>query len=78
MDYKINDLLYSYHHLQQLQEEIQKKYFEVLEKIDSTELATVDVSYETWAEVREYENTHRNEEAEVISQFKYYLNDLIM
>ncbi len=77
MNYKINDLLYSYHHLQQLQEEIQKKYFEVLE-IDSTELATVDVSYETWAEVREYENTHWNEEAEVISQFKYYLNDLIM
>lgn len=29
-------------------------------------------------EVREYENTHWNEEAEVISQFKYYLNDLIM
>jgi len=49
-----------------------------LEKIDSTELATVDVSYETWAEVREYENTHWNEEAEVISQFKYYLNDLIL
>ncbi|WP_296880833.1 hypothetical protein [uncultured Methanobrevibacter sp.] len=49
-----------------------------MEKIDSTELATVDVSYETWAEVSEYENTHWNEEAEVISQFKYYLNDLIM
>ncbi|MEE0942357.1 hypothetical protein [Methanobrevibacter sp.] len=29
-------------------------------------------------EVRKYENTHWNEEAEVISQFKYYLNDLIM
>ena len=29
-------------------------------------------------EVRKYENTHWNEEAEIISQFKYYLNDLIM
>lgn len=49
-----------------------------MEKIDSTEIATVDVIYENWVEVREHENTHWNEEAEVIRQFKYYLNDLIM
>jgi len=78
LDYKINDLLYSYQQLQQLREVIQAKYFDVLEKIDATELSTVDVSYEKWAEVREYENTNWNEEVEVISQFKYYLNDLIM
>jgi len=29
LDYKINDLLFSYHQLQQLQEEIQAKYFDV-------------------------------------------------
>ena len=52
LDYKINDLLYNYQQLQQLREEIQSKYFDVLEKIDATELATVDVSYEKWAEVR--------------------------
>ncbi|WP_296804067.1 hypothetical protein [uncultured Methanobrevibacter sp.] len=61
-----------------MREEIQAKYFDVLEKIDATELATVDVIYEKWTEVREYENTNWNEEVEVISLFKYYLNDLIM
>ena len=76
--YEITDLLNSYQQLQKLRQDIQAKYFSVLEKIDATELATVDISYEKWNEVREYENTNWNEEVETISQFKYYLDDLLL
>lgn len=76
--YEIIDLLNSYQQLQKLRQDIQAKYFSVLEKIDATELANVDVSYEKWNEVREYENTNWNEEVETISQFKYYLDDFLL
>lgn len=49
-----------------------------MEKIDATELATVDVSYEKWLEIRDYENTNWNDEVDVMSQFKYYLGDLLL
>ena len=77
LNYEINDLLNSYEQLQELRQDIQAKYFEILEKIDASELANVDVSYEKWSEVREYENTNWNEEISVISDFQYYLKELI-
>ena len=78
LNYELNDLLNNYQQLQQLRKEIQAKYFAILEKIDASEFATVDVSYEKWSEVRDYENTNWNEEVEVMSEFQYYLNELIM
>ena len=78
MMYQINDLLNSYQQLQQLRQDIQAKYFSVLEKIDATELATVDVSYEKWSEIRDYENAEWNEEIAVMSEFKYHLDDLLL
>ena len=76
--YQLNDLINSYSQLQQLREDIQVKYFEMLKKIDESEFATVDVCYEKWNEARTYENTNWNEEVELISQFKYHLDDLLL
>lgn len=78
LNYELTDLLNNYQQLQQLRKGIQAKYFAILEKIDASEFATVDVSYEKWSEVRDYENTNWNEEIEVMSQFKYHLDRLIM
>ena len=38
----------------------------------------LDVNYEKWSEVREYENANWHEEVEVMSEFKYHLDDLLM
>lgn len=76
--YELNDLLNSYQKLQHLRENIQEKYFAMLEKIDESEFANVEISYEKWNEIRDSENTNWNEEAEVISQFKYHLDDLLI
>ena len=76
--YEIENLLNSYRELFQLREDIQVKYFAMLEKIDASEFATVDVNYEKWIESRDYENTNWNEEVEMMSEFKYHLDDLLM
>ena len=75
--YQLKDLINSYKQLQQLRADIQAKYFAMLEKIDESEFA-VDVNYEKWSEVREYENANWHEEVEVMSEFKYHLDDLLM
>lgn len=78
LSYKINDLLNCYHELQQLRDNIRVNYFSVLEEIDANMLGAVDVNYEKWNEVLSNENANWNEESELLGQFKYYLDDLIM
>lgn len=78
LSYKINDLLNSYQKLQQLRDNIRVSYFSVLEEIDANMLGAVDVNYEKWNEVLSNENANWNEESELLGQFKYYLDDLIM
>ena len=78
LSYKINDLLNSYQELQQLRDNIKVSYFSVLEEIDANMLGAVDVNYEKWNEVLSNENANWNEESELLGQFKYYLDDLIM
>ena len=76
--YQLKDLINSYEQLQQLRADIQAKYFAMLEKIDESEFVDVDVNYEKWNEVLSNENANWNEESELLGQFKYYLDDLIM
>ena len=76
--YKLENLIDSYSKLKELREGIQLKYFELLEIIDGSEFATVDVNYEKWDEVRTNENTNWNEEVELMSQFKYHLDGLLL
>lgn len=78
LSYELADLINSYEQLQKLREEIQAKYFVMLEKIDASEFATVDVIYEKWAEARDYENANWHEEVELVSEFKYHLDDLLV
>lgn len=78
LSYKINDLLNSYQELQQLRDNIRVSYFSVLKEIDANMLGAVDVNYEKWNEVLSNENANWNEESELLGQFKYYLDDLIM
>ena len=78
LSYKINDLLNSYQELQQLRDNIRVSYFSVLEEIDANMLGAVDVNYEKWNELLSNENANWNEESELLGQFKYYLDDLIM
>lgn len=76
--YQLKDLINSYEQLQQLRADIQAKYFAMLEKIDESEFVDVDVSYEKWSEVREYENANWHEEVDVMSEFKYHLDGLLV
>lgn len=76
--YQLKDLINSYEQLQQLRADIQAKYFAMLEKIDESEFVDVDVSYEKWSEVREYENANWHEEVDVMSEFKYHLDGLLL
>ena len=71
-------MLNSYQELQQLRDNIRVSYFSVLEEIDANMLGAVDVNYEKWNEVLSNENANWNEESELLGQFKYYLDDLIM
>ena len=67
-----------YGQLQELRKDIRVKYFAILEKIDAIEFAEVDVDYQKWDTVLTNENNEWNEEIELISQFKNYLDDLLM
>lgn len=77
LSYKINELLNGYQDLKQLREEIRVKYFAVLQEIDASEFATVDVNYEKWHEVLGNENANWNEEVKLLAQFNNYLDGLI-
>lgn len=78
MSYKLNDLINSYAELQTLRDNIREKYFSMLEDIANCRLANVDVDYKKWEDVLTNERTEWHEEVEVMSEFKYHLDDLLM
>lgn len=78
LNYELTELINSYGELKKLREDIRVKYFAILEKIDASEFAEVDVDYRKWDTVLTNENNEWNEEIELISQFKYFLDDLLV
>ena len=76
--YQLKDLINSYEQLKKLREDIRVKYFVMLEKIDASEFADVDIDFQKWDNVLTGEVNEWNEELELMSQFKYYLDDLLM
>lgn len=46
--YELEDLINSYEKLKKLRDDIRLKYFAMLEKIDASEFASVDVDYQKW------------------------------
>lgn len=76
--YELEDLINSYEKLKKLREDIRVKYFAMLEKIDASEFADVDIDFQKWDNVLTGEINEWDEELELMSQFKYYLDDLLM
>lgn len=76
--YELDDLINSYGELKKLREDIRVKYFAMLEKIDASEFAEVDVDYGKWDTILTNENNEWTEELELMSQFKYHLDGLLL
>lgn len=76
--YELEDLINSYRELKKLREDIRVKYFAMLEKIDASEFASVDVDYQKWNTILTNEKKEWGEELELMSEFKYHLDDLLM
>lgn len=77
--YELDDLINSYGELKKLREDIRVKYFAMLEKIDASEFAeVVDVDYGKWDTILTNENNEWTEELELMSQFKYHLDGLLL
>ena len=77
-NHELTDLINSYGELKKLREDIRVKYFAILEKIDASEFAEVDVDYQKWDTVLTNEKNQWSEEIELISQFKYHLDGLLV
>lgn len=76
--YELDDLINSYGELKKLREDIRVKYFAMLEKINASEFAEVDVDYGKWDTILTNENNEWTEELELMSQFKYHLDGLLL
>lgn len=76
--YELEDLINSYGELKKLREDIRVKYFAMLEKIDASEFASVDVDYQKWNTILTNEKNEWDEELELMSEFKYHLDGLLL
>lgn len=76
--YELEDLINSYGELKKLREDIRVKYFAMLEKIDASEFASVDVDYQKWNTILTNEKNEWDEELELMSEFKHHLDGLLL
>lgn len=78
MSYQLTDLINDYQQLLQLRDTIREKNFSLMEKINDSGLADIDIDYVKWDILLTNEKIEWNEEIELISELKYYLDDLLM
>jgi hypothetical protein len=55
IDYKLDDLISEYGKLKELRDEIQEKFFSVIETIKENELDDVDIDTHEWQKIRDSE-----------------------
>lgn len=77
IDYQLNDLIEDYETLKKLREQIQSKFFLIFETIKENELDDVDVNAHEWQKIRDSENTNWNGELDILSDYKYQVNECL-
>jgi hypothetical protein len=77
INYKLNDLIVEYGKLKELRDEIQEKFFSVIETIKENELDDVDIDTHEWQKIRDSENTNWDGELDIISDYKHQVNECL-
>ena len=77
IDYKLDDLIAEYGKLKELRNEIQEKFFSVIESIKENELDDVDINTHEWQKIRDSENTNWDGELDIISEYKHQVNEYL-
>ena len=77
INYKLDDLIAEYGRLKELRDEIQEKFFSVIESIKENELDDVDINAHEWQKIRDGENTNWNSELDIISDYKHQVNECL-
>lgn len=77
IDYKLDDLMAEYGKLKELRDEIQEKFFSVIETIKENELDDVDINTHEWQKIRDSENNNWDGELDILSDYKYQINECL-
>ena len=77
IDYKLDDLIAEYGKLKELRDGIQEKFFSVIETICDNDLDDIDINIHEWEKIRDSENTNWNGELDILSDYKYQVNECL-
>jgi hypothetical protein len=77
IDYKLDDLIAEYGKLKELRDEIQEKFFSVIETICDNDLDDIDINAHEWQKIRDSENTNWEGELDIISDYKHQVNECL-
>ena len=77
IDYKLADVMADYEKLKELRDEIQQKFFSVIETIKENGLDDVDINTHEWEKIRDSENNHWDSELDIIFDYKYQVNECL-
>ena len=77
IDYQLENLIADYEKMKELREDIQQKFFSVIETICDNDLDDVDINIHEWQKIRDSENTNWNGELDILSDYKYQVNECL-
>lgn len=77
IEYRLEDVIADYHKLRELREDIQQKFFSVIELICENELDDVDINTHEWQKMRDNENTYWDAESNILADYKYEVNQCL-
>ena len=77
IDYQLQNLIADYEKLKELREDIQQKFFLVIETICDNDFDDVDINAQEWQKIRDSENTNWNGELDILSDYKYQVNECL-
>ena len=77
IDYKLADVMADYEKLKELRDEIQQKFFSVIETIKENGLDDVDINTHEWGKIRDSENNNWCGELDILSDYKHQVNECL-
>ena len=77
INYQLGDLIAMYENLKELREDIQQKFFSVIELICENELDDIDINTWEWQKIRDNELANWNGELDILSDYKYQINECL-
>lgn len=77
IDYQLQNLIADYEKLKELREDIQQKFFLVIETICDNDLDDIGINIHEWEKIRDSENTNWNGELDILSDYKYQVNECL-